>query len=164
VAAGDWVRVERTWHQTTTITLRLPMRPSVDRRHNGAVSIARGPLVYALKIAEEWRHLRGELPHADWEVHPVTPWNYGLLLDPDRPEASLRFTRRPVGERPFSPEGAPVLATVRGRRIPEWGLERNAAAPPPTSPVTSDMPLEAVALIPYGCTNLRITEFPLLSR
>jgi hypothetical protein len=51
---------------------------------------------------------------------------------------------------------------VKGRRLPAWGLERGAAAPPPQSPVASTGPLEDLTLIPYGCTDLRITEFPVL--
>jgi hypothetical protein len=38
----------------------------------------------------------------------------------------------------------------------------NSAAAAPQSPLKSDQPLEELVLIPYGCTNIRITEFPQL--
>ena len=45
----------------------------------------------------------------------------------------------------------PVLrlsAKVKGRRLPGWKLERGAAAPPPSSPVASQEPLEELTLVP----------------
>jgi hypothetical protein len=43
-------------------------------------------------------------------------------------------------------------------------MDRGSAADAPHSPVTSSEPPEELTLIPYGCTNLRITEFPVLKR
>ena len=43
-----------------------------------------------------------------------------------------------------------------------WGLQHNAAAPPPQSPVKSTNPLETITLIPFEATDLRIAEFPVL--
>ena len=56
-----------------------------------------------------------------------------------------------------------MIARVKGRRLPGWGLEKGAAAPPPAGPVASNEPLEQLTLIPYGCTDLRVTEFPTLA-
>ena len=148
--------------------------PELWRGYNDAVALRRGPLVYSLKMGEDWRRVSKdepageapaqELPYADWEVYPTTPWNYALDISRKTLNKDVTFTEHPVGDCPFSPEGAPVTATVKGRRLPEWGMERGSAADAPQSPVTSSEPLEELTLIPYGCTNLRITEFPVLKR
>ena len=146
-----------------TLTLRLPMPLHAESRHRGALTLERGPLVYALAPGERWRQIGGEAPHADWEVAPTTPWNYALAIDRQHPEHSISVTARPLaddGPVPFSPEGAPVQLAVPARRVPGWTLERNSAGPVPESPVATAAPLETVTLLPYGCTNLRVTEFP----
>jgi hypothetical protein len=160
-APATFHAIRREWRDGDEVRVRLPMQFAVERRYNDSAVIKRGPLVYSLLIGEDWRQIGGQAPHGDWEVHPTTPWNYGLQLGSD-PAGSLSVESRTPGACPFSPEGAPVRLKAQGRRVPEWALERNAAAPPPASPVRSQEPLEGVTLIPYGCANLRVTEFPLL--
>jgi DUF1680 family protein len=166
---GTYHEFNRLWHDTTQVDLWLPMLPALQRGYNNAVAITRGPLVYALKMGEDWRRVHEdapyrELPHADWEVYPTTPWNYALAVNKATLLEDVGFIEFPVGEVPFSPQGAPIEAMVKGRRLPEWGMDHGSAADVPQSPVTSTEPLETLTLIPYGCTNLRITEFPVLER
>lgn len=162
VAPGAFHTIRRTWQGETVVTLRFPMPVKVERRFNDSAAVSRGPLVYSLHIGTEWKHLRGEAPHNDFEVLPTTPWNYAVALDAVAPESSFRFEELPVGDCPFDPAAPPMRAFVKGRLLPGWGIEHNAAAPPPQSPVTSEEPVTEMELIPYGCAKLRITEFPVL--
>lgn len=166
---GAFHRIDRQWSGTTQIDMVLPMQVRASRRCRNAIAIERGPLVYSLKLGEQWTKAQCDKPqydpeHADWEVHPTTPWNYALDVSDQTIEKDLVFCEHPVADRPFSPQGAPVSATVRGRQLPAWRMHKGSAGECPQSPVESSKTLEELTLIPYGCTNLRMTEFPTLKR
>ena len=166
---GSFHCIDRDWQGTTEMLLTLPMQPVLGQGFNQAMTIERGPLVYALKIGEDWRQVHEDLPyrtppHADWEIYPTTPWNYALDLDQATLTQDLTFNEHPIGDYPFSPDGAPVSATTKGKRIPQWGMENGSAADIPSEPVFSEESVEEITLIPFGCTNLRVTEFPVLRR
>jgi len=150
--------------------LQFPMEPRASRRYNNAIAVERGPLVYSLKIGERWERVNEdkpyrELPHGDWEVYPTTPWNYALDVSEDTLDEDLKFKEQLIGDLPFSPEGAPVSAAVKGILLDEWMMENGSAGEMPVSPVArKEGKLHTLTLIPYGCTNLRITEFPTLNR
>lgn len=160
---GPWHRVERDWTGSTRIELILYFKPNFERRLNNSCVIMHGPFVMALPLGEEWKKIRGEEPHADWEVYPTTPWNYAIA--PSRGKTAWQGHVTGTAPRdaiPFSADNHAVEFVVWGRLAPEWKLEHNAAGPLPASPVKSTEPLTKLRLIPYGCTSLRIAEFPVL--
>lgn len=164
-AAGSVACIERVWEGETAVAVRFPMRTRLLERPNGLAAVERGPLVYSLAVGERWvrvnEDIEGrEFPHCDYEVHPTSGWNYGLALDRGNPEAGLIYEERPVGTQPFSPPGAPVRLAARGRKV-DWPLQDGSAAPTPAMGWVSDSE-EEINLIPYGCTNLRLTEMPLV--
>ncbi|MCK4879308.1 MAG: glycoside hydrolase family 127 protein [Bacteroidales bacterium] len=166
--------LDRMWQEGDLVELHLPMEVSLNRWVENAVSVERGPLVYVLKIGEEWKAVESDDIWGDYsEVRPLDPWNIGLLeaavLDP---ETGFEFvtvgkTTNSQEERiyPWSLENAPVALRTKGRIIPDWKLHREMAGPLPHSlplkHLLSDPPQE-ITLIPYGCSTLRITEFPVV--
>jgi hypothetical protein len=166
VRPGTFHRIERTWAPADRVTLRLPMAVRATRWFNDSVALERGPLVYSLRIGEDWRKLTAGMKHAapppaaDWEVHPTTAWNYALAIDPARAAADVQLTEKPLGAVPFSPRGAPVELRVKGRRLEGWTTIDGSADVPPKGPVTAAGPEETLTLVPYGSAKLRITAFP----
>jgi DUF1680 family protein len=166
---GEMVRIRRTWRKGDRLELTLPMRVTFSRWHQNAVAVERGPLVYALRLREEWTAVRNSDRYGDFaEVRTPDAWNYGLLDSVlSDPAGCLVVSRDGDPLRPWSPEGSPIEIRTVGRRIPEWTLYGAEAGPlPHNRPRFSSHygrpteVLEPITLIPYGCTTLRITEFP----
>jgi hypothetical protein len=54
---------------------------------------------------------------------------------------------------------------AKARRLPDWGVYNESAGPQPYSNIYQQQAgaaVEDVILIPYGCTRLRISEFPVV--
>ena len=162
--AGTFAVLNREWKNGDVVTARFPMTPRVLPGVNDSVSVRRGPLIYSLKIDENWEIKdKGKVPGFDaYIVTPDSPWNYALALAGNAKD--FQFVGQKPGGNPFDPKSVPVKMTVRARRLPDWTLAQNkvVAHDPPVGPVASTEPVETITLVPFGSQMLRVTNFPVL--
>lgn len=168
------IKVTRVWKPGDVVELVLPMHIFRNRWHEQSMSIERGPITYALKMGEEWRKVTNtkdpqEYGETYYEVHPTTPWNYGLF---DMPNEKLDqyFKVETTGKQtnyPWNLENAPIQIRTKAKRIPSWGLYNDMTGPLPYSPIyllEAAKEEEDIILVPYGATTLRVSQFPLVGR
>lgn len=168
-AAGTVLRMDREWKEGDVLSLELPMEVTADRWHQGAATVERGPLIYALRMNEVWTRKKFSAEQAsaynEWyyEVTSDTPWALALDRDGFADPANYEVIEKPLEGYPWNNENAPVVLKTKADYVPSWGIYDYSAGPVryrhmgwPRNHETMD-----IELIPYGCTTLRITEFPL---
>jgi hypothetical protein len=163
----QYIRIDRMWSDGDTVTLSLPMEVRVHcwEKNHRCVSVERGPLTYSLKIGERYVCVEDRGGWDAFEIHPTTPWNYGLVIDSRSPARSFQVKKKdwPADDMPFTQAGTPIEIEATGRRIPEWQLDEfGLVSELQDSPVRSDQPDEPITLIPMGAARLRISALPVI--
>src|SRR5262249_40361936 len=107
--SGVFLVLDRTWNAGDRLELMLPMKVALRtwKKNHDSVSVDRGPLTYSLRIGEKYVRTGGTERWPSHEIHPTTPWNYGLVLSSPDPAASFEVVRRewPKSDQPFTHEG-----------------------------------------------------------
>jgi hypothetical protein len=182
LAPDKYVRIQREWNDGDAVVLTLPMKIAVQRwtANHDSASINYGPLTFSLKIGERydrfdsaktaigdsaWQKTADPSLWPSFEIHPTTPWNYGLVLNDAHPEDSftILYVSWPKDDFPFTPDSAPIELAAKARQIPQWTMDRHGLCGVlQDSPAASDLPTERVTLIPMGAARLRISAFPVI--
>jgi hypothetical protein len=183
---GTFFKVERVWNPGDVVILNFNFKVRTENRKNNAVAIAWGPLYFVVRIGESFESIQIPVPRTgnavpappgcvNWQITPTTEWNYALAIDRNNPQIAIvtnKTTSMPYAQKgelvkqpgasEFLPwqEDVPIVLKVKARRVPEWGMNGANAGEVPASPIHNDSPETSVELIPYGCSRLRIAEFP----
>src|SRR3546814_1464924 len=117
--------IDRTWRPGDRVELALAMTVTASTWHENAVAIERGPVVYALKIAERWEKKTitddpERFGKSYYEVYPESPWNYGIMdfSNKDMDDAFRVVKRQDVDRSEERRVGKECVSTCRSRWSP----------------------------------------------
>jgi len=164
--------IQRIWKQGDEVQISFPQEVRISTWYERSASIERGPLVFALKMNETWTKKNFEGEDKKWhgvdyfEITSDTPWNYALVSC-KKEEISNQYqvsVADKIVSYPWNVQNAPITVRTIARQLPHWQMYNQSAGPQPYS-IAYGMPAgrtDSVTLIPYGCTKLRIAEFPVV--
>lgn len=172
LTAGTFVRLAMPVKNGDVIVLTLPMQVEKHELSGQGIYFQRGPLLYAYAIPQqftedntEYANMHGKKPENPdfkcWNITPVGDFNYAYA-DNGQPVEYWAAERHPEDPFPLDIENAAGWIRIPVKQI-EWDLVDNRYTPhlPEQGHLTlKNNDTQYIDLVPYGCTELRLTVFP----
>jgi DUF1680 family protein len=183
VDPGTFAVISRKWESGDRVVVKFVNgvrlvwgpKPEAGVRVQCA-AVERGPLVYALRVPEQWLPFKapdhGPGKEEDIKSYRLLPennaaWNYALMVDRDHLERDLELKQLevPKDARPWD-GSSPIGLSVKARRVLNWQMEGDPEHPMtpgfPFNPMKLSEQIETVTLLPFGTTRLRMTFLPIV--
>lgn len=172
--AGSFVRLPSPVKHGDIVMLTLPMKVEEKHLEGQGVYFQRGPLLFSYAIpqertedTEEYPNMHGKKPENPdfkcWNITPTGAFNYAYASDGKPIEVFYPVVEEIGGTIPFDLDYANVNLHLPVKQI-EWNLVEDERCTP-AMPEQGHLKLLNgetlyIDLVPYGCTELRLTIFP----
>ena len=160
VSCGEFVRIKKVWADNTELKVNFELETQIMKRPENMICIRRGALFYSIPIEERWEKVEYEcdgverkFPYCDYYIYPNSTWNYALT-------SNVFSVAEHDVDISFDSHKPPVSIETDAVEI-EWDFQFGHCERLPKSliPISKK---HKIKLIPYGCTNLRMTEIPFI--
>ena len=171
--AGTFVKLSEPVKNGDVVTLTLPMTVEKKTLEGQGVYFQRGPLLFSFAIPQqmtedtkEYENMHGKKPENPdfkcWNITPIGDFNYAYADDGQEVGVNYPAVEEIGGTIPFDRNYTPVNLRIPVKQI-DWSLEDDRYTP--ELPEQGHLKLlsdetKYIDLVPYGCTELRLTVFP----
>ena len=164
VASGDTdISVKCVLKTGSTFMLKLDIPLLVRENKDKSLTLMKGNVIMASKLAEDVKE--SATAKGVFNVGFLKKWTFAPIVS----KRAVGGVRRlfdaeetivnNVGENPFSHHNPPFELRIRSKNVTNWGYDIDGMATIPKKLEFSEDSMARV-YIPFGCTSLRISQFP----